>query len=139
MKSFSLIIVLSAFVLASMVGCVKETESDERIIGYEEYTMVVASERLPGIVGIGVNILGEVFAIKKDAGNEWTYFPGFIEGFEYEAGYEYEIEIVETHFLDHRRGDPAWTEYKLLRVISKNEIQSEGLPENFIPDWFLQQ
>ena len=33
-------------------------------------------------------------------------------------------------------GEPAWTEYELLEVLSKECKESEDLPEDFIPDWF---
>lgn len=35
-------------------------------------------------------------------------------------------------------GDPAWTEYRLIDVISKESRDSEGLPLNFIPSWYFQ-
>ena len=33
-------------------------------------------------------------------------------------------------------GQPAWTEHKLLEVISKEKKASEGLPKHFIPEAF---
>ena len=36
-------------------------------------------------------------------------------------------------------GDPAWTEYELLEVISKEHKNSENLPPHFIPDWYFEQ
>lgn len=35
--------------------------------------------------------------------------------------------------------DPAWTEYELLEVISKEHKDSENLPPHFIPDWYFEQ
>ena len=33
-------------------------------------------------------------------------------------------------------GEPAWTEYKLLEVLSKERKDSKDLPVDFIPDWY---
>ena len=33
-------------------------------------------------------------------------------------------------------GDPAWTEYEQLELISKEEKTSDDVPNNFIPEWF---
>lgn len=41
--------------------------------------------------------------------------------------------------MDYNMGDPAWTEYKLLEVISKERKNSENLPPHFIPDWYFEQ
>ena len=96
--------------------------------------MTVASQKLQGIVGVGVNVLSDVYAVKKDMSQEWEQFTG-IQDFNYESGYEYVIKISETNYLDYRRGTPAWSEYKLLEIISKEKKDSQGLPEDFIPDW----
>lgn len=36
-------------------------------------------------------------------------------------------------------GQPAWTEYDLLDVLSKEEKKSENLPLHFIPEWFYEE
>ena len=36
-------------------------------------------------------------------------------------------------------GDPAWTEYELLEVISKEHKDSENLPPHFIPNWYFEK
>lgn len=50
-----------------------------------------------------------------------------IEGFEYEQGYEYVIEVK----IEHKENPPADgsnLKYSLIRVISKTKKNSEGLP-----------
>ena len=78
--------------------------------------------------------------IRSICGNEGTFCCmgqlGSIKGFEYEPGYEYTLRISETNYLDHSMGDPAWTEYELLKLISKEEKTSDNVPNNFIPEWF---
>lgn len=131
--------ILLLFVIAAFIGCLKNREPEgEKIIDYKEYSMTVASKKLQGVVGNGHSILREVYAVKIGTSQEWTSFWG-IQDFEYEAGYEYVIKISETAYLDYRLGDPAWTEYKLINIASKEKKDSEGLPEHLIPDWYEKQ
>ena len=122
--------------LVSFVSCEKnEDENESKETGYQEYILTVASQKLQGIVGIGVNVLTDVYAVKKDKSQEWKRFAD-IQDFDYKNGYEYVIKISETNYLDYRRGTPAWSEYKLIEIISKEKQGSQGLPENFIPNWW---
>ena len=119
--------------LVSFVSCEKnEDENESKETGYQEYILTVASQ---GIVGIGVNVLTDVYAVKKDKSQEWKQFAD-IQDFDYKNGYEYVIKISETNYLDYRRGTPVWSEYKLIEIISKEKKGSQGLPENFIPNWW---
>lgn len=86
----------------------------------------------------GFNNLMDVYAVMKEQSTEWKPLES-IGGFEYESGYEYRIRISETSYLDYRMGAPAWTEYNLLEVISKDKKTSENLPHDFIPDWYFQK
>ncbi len=47
-----------------------------------------------------------------------------------------ESRISETDYLDYTMATPAWTEYDLLEILSKEKKNSDGLPEHFIPEWF---
>lgn len=52
--------------LVSFVSCEKnEDENESKETGYQEYILTVASQKLQGIVGIGVNVLTDVYAVKK--------------------------------------------------------------------------
>lgn len=79
----------------------------------------------------GKNYFRKVYAVKKNNAQDWESFSS-IQDFNYEEGYEYHIKISETTYLDYRKGDPSWTEYKLLELISKEKHDSEGLPDNFL-------
>lgn len=127
--------ILLLFLVIALISCKKEEQEGEKIAGYKEYTMIVASQKLQGIVGVGSYFLSEVYAVQDVGSQKWKPLVN-IQGFDYENGYEYVIKISETNYLDYRRGDPAWTEYKLIEVISKEKKESEGLPEHFIPDWY---
>lgn len=112
--------------LVSFVSCEKnEDENEPKVTGYQEYILTVASQKLQGVVGIGVNVLTDVYAVKKDKSQEWKQFAD-IQDFDYKNGYEYVIKISETNYLDYRRGTPAWSEYKLIEIISKEKKTLNG-------------
>lgn len=123
--------------MIGFVSCLNEDNQEGRkVTGYEEYTVTVASTKLQGVLSsCGSSFLSDVYAVKKEDSKEWEQLSG-VQDFDYEVGYEYKILISETNFLDYNMGEPAWTEYKLLKVLSKEKKDSEELPENFIPDWF---
>ncbi|MDE5733492.1 MAG: DUF4377 domain-containing protein, partial [Bacteroidales bacterium] len=120
----------------SFSGCQEKQDEGRKITGYEEYRLTVASRRLPGVVtSCGNTVSADVFAVKKEGASVWEPLP-YISEFDYAEGYEYVIRLSRTDYLDYAMGEPAWTEYKLLEVISKESKESEDLPESFIPDWF---
>ena len=130
-------------VLVTVMGipsCLSDMDEEgQKITDYKEYELTVASVKLPGVLtSSGYNFITEVFAVKRDESSSWEAMGG-IGGFEYVEGYEYLIRISETSYLDDRRGDPAWTEYKLIKVVYKEKKDSEGLPLNFIPSWYFEQ
>lgn len=121
-------------------GCLNDDDKEgKKVTGYKEYTLTVASTKLQGVVfSCGNNALSDVYAIKKEDSQGWESLAG-IQDFDYEIGYEYKILISETDFLDYSLGEPAWTEYKQIKVLSKEKKNSKGLPANFIPEWFYEQ
>lgn len=112
-----------------------ENDEGEKVTGYQEYELTVASKRVLGIMdaGCGSSYIRKLYAVRKEGAQEWQSFHS-IQDFDYEEGYEYRIRISETSYLDYRRGEPSWTEYKLLEIISKTERESEGLPDDLLPD-----
>ena len=65
--------------------------------------------------------------VKKGNAKEWEYFYSNIEGFDYEPGYEYVIEVRETT-EENVPADDSSIRYTLVKVISKTEKTSENLP-----------
>ena len=119
----------------SVVGLIACSDDEEvrKVTDYKEYMLTMASKKIPGVLwSEGFNYLSEVYAVKKEQSDEWSAF-GNIDGFEFEKGYEYQIKIGETSYLDYSMGTPAWTERELLEVISKDKKDSENLPLHFIP------
>lgn len=116
----------------SFISCDKENEEGRKVTDHQEYELTVASKKVLGMTfSGGNNYFREVYAVKKNDTQDWESFSS-IQDFDYEEGYEYHIKISETTYLDYRRGDPSWTEYKLLEVISKEKHDSEGLPDNLL-------
>ena len=116
-----------------VAGCRSTTleQNENRVIGYREYELLVASGTSPGLVwSCGMNIRADVYAVKMEDTREWEAFGHSIGGFEYESGYEYRIRISESDYLDYTMATPAWTEYDLLEILSKEKKNSDGLPEH---------
>lgn len=120
MRTKGLRILILFLCVFSFICCDKEHEENRKVTDDKEYVLTVASKKIPGVlVSDGNNFVSDVYAVKKEQSNEWIAF-GYIEEFEFEKGYEYKIKISETSYLDYSMGQPAWTERKLLEVISKD-------------------
>ena len=136
MKTQKLEILILFLCIFGFIGCDNEDEEGEKVIGYKEYTLTIASKKFPRVCGTdGFYYLSDVYAIKKENAQEWDSLR-FIDGFEFEKGYEYKIKVSETNYLNHRKGQPAWTEYSLLEIISKDKKASDAVPLHFIPEWY---
>lgn len=121
------------FCTLGLVGCDDDTEEGRKVTDYKEYVLTVASKRVPGVLWAnGTNFLTEVYAVRKEQSDEWVPF-GHIDGFEFEEGYEYQIKVGETSYLDYSMGQPAWEERQLLEVISREKKDAEDIPAHFIP------
>ena len=135
-KNFWGILLMAMFAVIGLTACSDDEEEDRKVTDYKEFVLTVASKKVPGVLwSDGRNYLSEVYAVKKEQSDGWSAF-GFIGGFEFETGYEYQIKIGETSYLDYAMGDPAWTERDLLEVISKDKKDSEDLPIHFIPETY---
>ncbi|MGL4852454.1 MAG: DUF4377 domain-containing protein [Phocaeicola sp.] len=126
--------------LTTLVGCsLKNKEQERTVTDYLEYEIVVASKKVPGLVGSGMYAVADLYAVKIADAQEWTPFTASLPDFEYEEGFEYRLKVSQTNYLDYRMGDPAWSEYALLEVLSKEEHASQGLPGDFIPTWYKER
>lgn len=72
-----------------------------------------------------------VWWIKRNGSSEWTlHYPPFVNGFDYEEGYEYEILVLaKSQDINTIPADSPSVLYFLIRVISKQQKESEGLPD----------
>lgn len=133
MKTKTLLGILMLYLFTlTFISCDKEDEEGVKVTNYQEYELTVASKKVLGMIfSEDHNYFRKVYAVKKNNAQDWESFSS-IQDFYYEEGYEYHIKISETMYLDYRKDDPSWTEYKLLEVISKDKYDSEGLPDNFL-------
>ncbi len=60
---------------------------------------------------------------KENIANDWTYFYDNIEGFDYEEGYTYELEVVVNQ-IENPPADGSSLHYTLVRIVSKEKGQS---------------
>lgn len=133
MKTQKLEILILFLCIFGFIGCDNKDEEGEKVTDYKEYSLTIASKKIPGVCwSDGFNYLSDVYAVKKENAQEWESL-GVIDKFEFEKGYEYKVKISETNYLDYSMENPAWTEYELLEIISKNRKDSENLPLHFIP------
>ena len=86
--------------------------------------LTVASERPERTT---VDEFSFYYFVKYGQSTEWEVISTPIVGLDYEPGYEYEIEVREVH-LKNPPQDYSSVEYRLLRLISKTEKESEDLP-----------
>lgn len=85
--------------------------------------ITVASEQAD-CVGVGTM---KCLLVKNNGDEEWEFFYNNIEGFSYEPGFEYKLEI-RKEFRDNPAADQSSTRYVLVRVISKVQKRSDNLP-----------
>ncbi|MFR2524925.1 DUF4377 domain-containing protein [uncultured Alistipes sp.] len=76
--------------------------------------------------------------IYKESGDEWKIWPSInpISGFDtiYQEGTEYIIEVIKTYSEEVAEDQPRYS-YRLHRVVSAQEKESENIPEIYlIPD-----
>lgn len=67
--------------------------------------------------------------VKKGTDTDWTFFYTQIDGFQYEEGYEYVLEVKEEK-VENVPADASSLKYTLVKEVSKTPTTSEGLPES---------
>lgn len=66
--------------------------------------------------------------VKKEGQADWEFFYSNIEGFNYEPGYEYVLE-VKVDKVENPAADQSSLKYTLVKQISKEQKTSENLPQ----------
>lgn len=114
MKKIVLIVLLLSWLF---VGCNKEDGSTD--------IMTVASEKRICLAESKVSC----YLVKTSNVEGWTTMMSSIKGFDYTPGYEY---IIEVKRLVRENPPQDWLgEYQLVKLISKVQRNSEGLPPQF--------
>ncbi|MDR2955749.1 MAG: DUF4377 domain-containing protein [Prevotella sp.] len=108
-------IVMLLFSIALVFGACNSTKDTERI--------TIASEQ-GDCVGVAPM---KCLLVKKDGQTDWEFFYNNIEGFNYEPGYEYILE-VKVEKVEMPAADQSSLKYTLIKQVSKEQKTSENLP-----------
>jgi len=87
-------------------------------------TLTIASQR-GDCVGVAPM---KCLLVKKVGQEDWEYLYQEIEGFKYEPGYEYVIEVVKET-IKNPAADQSSVRYIMEKQVSKTQKTSEKLPE----------
>ncbi|WP_348768865.1 hypothetical protein [uncultured Bacteroides sp.] len=72
MKSHFLKILFIFIFSLLMCACTDDNEEGKKVTDYSEYTLTVASVKLPGVVtSSGSNMVTDVYAVKDEHSTEW--------------------------------------------------------------------
>lgn len=74
--------------------------------------------------------------IKESSAGEWIYFYDTIEGFEYEEGYTYELEVSISE-IKNPQADGSSLKYSLVKIVSKK--QDQNVSQNMTHSLTVQQ
>lgn len=91
-------------------------------------TMTVASEKR---MAMGVAPM-EVLLVKEGDATDWSFFYSNIEGFNYEPGYEYVLEVKKEAIENPTPADASSIKYTLVKEVSKVEKTSENMLEDVV-------
>ena len=126
MKHYLVILISILFVLSS---CAKQ-EEEYKVYPAKEY--IVASERgCWSYEGYGWQ---PYFFVKEKGSNTWKRYDRIVGFDNYEPGYEYRIKaekIKDKSLLEYQDG-PSYIYLSLIKVLSSEKKDSEGLPENYL-------
>lgn len=107
------IIYLSVLLLVFMTSC----NTEETV----KYT--IASQNAD-CIGVAPQ---KCLLVKKENSTDWEFFYSNIEGFNYESGYEYILEVKEEK-VENVPADASSIKYILVKEVSKVEKVSDNLP-----------
>lgn len=115
MKRVGLLLITSIILLSSCKDGNKNTEM-----------MTVASEKR---MAMGVAPM-EVLVVKEGNDTDWSFFYSGIEGFDYEPGYEYVLEVKKEAVPEPVPADASSIKYTLVKEVSKTKKDSENMPQS---------
>lgn len=87
--------------------------------------MTVASEKR---MAMGAAPM-EVLLVKEGDAQEWSFFYSNIEGFNFEPGYEYVLEVKKENIEQPTPADASSIKYTLVKEVSKTQKTSENMLE----------
>lgn len=82
----------------------------------------------------------DCYLVKEKTKDEWRYFYNFIEGFDYQEGFEYKIKVSVTQY-EQVAADASRFTYRLLKVMAKRKTNynpTEKLPGKWVLEYIHQ-
>ena len=72
-KFYFMMLFVAFLTMAGLTACSDDNnEEGRKITDYKEYTLTVASAKLPGVLtSCGNNVCTDVYAVKKEQATEW--------------------------------------------------------------------
>lgn len=135
MKKLTFLFLFGALLLSMipiillLSSCAKH---EGELIVYPAKEYRVASDR--GCYANGNDGWEAYYFVKEKGKNNWGTYDRIL-GFNYEVGYEYLIEaerVVNKELLEIADG-PSYIYLRLVKVLSVEKKDSEGLPDNYLP------
>ncbi|MCU6770027.1 DUF4377 domain-containing protein [Barnesiella propionica] len=123
MRTFKsgILLPISFFVCLSLSSCLNDDDIKEDKV--EEISLTVASKTTSVI---SMEETETEYLIIKE-GNKWSYLPnGWIEGFTYELGFEYNLKVRKVTPANSKYiQDAPRSNYYLLEIVSKLQKKTE--------------
>lgn len=110
-------VIVSIFLALVIVSCDKESNEAVRI--------KVNHYLSPGSNGLMWDLVYNVQQGEILGTDTWHLFYDYIDRFEYEPGYIYELEVMKTHINNPPMDGPN-AKYELKRIISKVKVQTDA-------------
>lgn len=130
--------ILAAFVAGLLVcACSPKDKNAALETSSDKDTLVIASEPTSDLItltiaskqadctGVGKQ---KCLLVKEDDADDWIFWYSGIEGFTYEEGYEYVLEVSKVK-VDNVPADASSLKYVLMREVSKTKKESEDMPQ----------
>lgn len=116
-KLFKVVLFFS-FCMFCMTSCLNDDEVKDKI---ENIKMYVSSETGEYFPVYDLDIRKEGMKVREEKDKDWDVIPfSKIDGFEYERGYEYVLEVKKT-ILANPPMDGSNLKYELIKVVSKDK------------------
>jgi hypothetical protein len=123
MKTVFKLSIFMLFILGVFMSCNKENIKKQEV----KKSIITISDRFADCVGAHGN--RKCMLIKDDETNEERFLYSNIEGFKYEEGFKYKLEI-EISKLKKPIIDGSSMKYKLIKVIYKNKVDTSSTLNN---------
>ena len=103
------VFLVSAALFGSLLGCADLSGPDEKIL-----TLDIAAARVPcqGFVP------QECLLVRRHPDTDWTFFYAPIEGFDYQPGFEYTINVLQRSIRNPPQ-DSSSASYHLVSILRK--------------------